>query len=138
MRALDRQSESLQSLSARCAAATGPRSRPRPALRRLEPRLPAPPRVELGVRLLPDPSGGYHPRAGARAEANAQATLAQLEAQRLQIRVDVQQAALSLHAAKASQAATERAAVNAREQLRLAEGRFAQGVGNAIDSATRR
>ena len=140
VRVLDRQSESLQltiralrggywpSLSASAGASeTGT------SLDRLGPAW------NVGVTLSwPIFQGGITRAQVREAEANAQATLAQLEAQRLQIRVDVQQAALSLHAAKVSQAATERAAVNAREQLRLAEGRFAQGVGNAIELATRR
>ena len=135
VRALDRQSESLQltiralrggywpSLSASAGASeTGT------ALDRLGPAW------NVGVTLSwPIFQGGITRAQVREAEANSQATLAQLEAQRLQIRVDVQQAALSLHAAKVSQAATERAVVNARQQLRLAEGRFAQGVGNAIE-----
>jgi outer membrane protein len=135
VRALDRQSESLQltiralrggygpSLSASAGASeTGT------ALGQLGPAW------NVGVTLSwPVFQGGLTRAQVREAEANAQATLAQLEAERLQIRVDVQQAALSLRAAKVSQAATERAVVNAREQLRLAEGRFAQGVGNAIE-----
>ena len=135
VRALDRQSESLQltirslrggygpSLSASAGASeTGN------ALDRLGPAW------NVGVTLSwPVFQGGLTRAQVREAEANAQATLAQLDAERLQIRVDVQQAALSLRAAKVSQAATERAVVNAREQLRLAEGRFAQGVGNAIE-----
>lgn len=135
VRALDRQSESLNltiralrggygpSLSASAGASeTGT------ALDRLGPAW------NVGMTLSwPVFQGGLTRAQVREAEANVQVTLAQLEAQRLQIRIDVQQAALSLRAVKVSQAATERAAVNAREQLRLAQGRFAQGVGNAIE-----
>ncbi len=69
--------------------------------------------------------------------AEARATLAGLDAQeatqRLQIRVQVEQAQLAIEAAKASIAAAENALKNAREQRRLAEGRYAAGVGNIIE-----
>lgn len=67
------------------------------------------------------------------AAANVDATSAQIDAQKLQIRVDVQQALLSIRAAKQTQASTSEAISNARTQLRLAEGRFAAGVGNIIE-----
>lgn len=67
------------------------------------------------------------------AAANVDATSAQIDAQKLQIRVDVQQALLSIRAAKETQASTSEAISNARTQLRLAEGRFAAGVGNIIE-----
>jgi len=38
-----------------------------------------------------------------------------------------------VRAAKASEEATHEAVVNAREQLRLAEGRYQAGVGNMIE-----
>jgi len=57
---------------------------------------------------------------------------AQLEAERLQVRLDVEQARLSLRSAKVSIGATEEALINAREQLRLAEASYSQGVGNII------
>ncbi|MDB4934801.1 MAG: outer rane efflux protein [Labilithrix sp.] len=67
------------------------------------------------------------------AEANADATRAQTDTQKLQIRVDVQQAQLDIRAAKASQVAAGEALTNARERLRLAEGRYASGVGSIIE-----
>ncbi|MDB4945777.1 MAG: outer rane efflux protein [Labilithrix sp.] len=67
------------------------------------------------------------------AEGNAAAARAQVEGQKLTIRVQVQQAQLGIRAAKASQAAADEAVANARERLRLAEGRYAAGVGSIIE-----
>jgi len=67
------------------------------------------------------------------AQANLDAAQAQLSAARQQVRVDVEQARLAVRAAKESLGAAGEAVVNAREQLRLAEGRYAAGVGNAIE-----
>ncbi len=67
------------------------------------------------------------------AQGNLGVVDAQLEAERLQVRLDVEQARLSIRSAKVSIGATEEALVNAREQLRLAEGRFSQGVGSIIE-----
>jgi len=67
------------------------------------------------------------------AEANADGARAQTEGAKLQIRVDVQQAQLGIRAAKAAQTATAEAVTNARERLRLAEGRYAAGVGSPIE-----
>jgi outer membrane protein len=68
-------------------------------------------------------------------EAHAQ--LASLEAQdealRLQVRVDVEQAQLAVRAAQAQGVAAAEALTNAREQLRLAEGRYSGGLGNVIE-----
>jgi outer membrane protein len=67
------------------------------------------------------------------AEANLHYVDAQLEAEKLQIRFQVQQYVLTVRAAKASIDAANEALVNAREQLRLAEGRYQQGVGSIIE-----
>jgi outer membrane protein len=68
-------------------------------------------------------------------EANATASVlrGQYEIQRQQIRLDLEQARLAVRSAKASEEATHEAVVNAREQLRLAEGRYQAGVGNMIE-----
>jgi len=66
------------------------------------------------------------------AQGNLGVVDAQLEAERLQVRLDVEQAWLSIRSAKVSIGATEEALVNARELLRLAEASYAQGVGNII------
>jgi outer membrane protein len=52
---------------------------------------------------------------------------------RLQIEVDVEQGRLGVQAAKATIGAAEEAAVNARDQLTLAEGRYAHGLGSAVE-----
>jgi outer membrane protein len=67
------------------------------------------------------------------AEANLGVTMAQLENERLQVRSDVETAALSVKAAKATIDAAQDALVNARERLRLAEGRYESGVGTIIE-----
>lgn len=67
----------------------------------------------------------------------AEAQLAGLVADRdtliLSVRLEIEQALLAVRAAKASQEAAEEALVNARDRLRLAEGRYQAGVGNAIE-----
>jgi outer membrane protein len=67
------------------------------------------------------------------AEANLDVTRYQAENERLQIRFDVEQAVLTLRAAKASLDASKDGLVNARERLRLAEGRYVSGVGSIIE-----
>jgi outer membrane protein len=67
------------------------------------------------------------------AQANYDYVDAQLEASRLAVRVQVQQAVLTVRAAKAQIDAANEALVNAREQLRLAEGRYQAGVGSIIE-----
>jgi outer membrane protein len=68
-------------------------------------------------------------------EANG--TLAALVAQednlRLTVRVQVEQAQLGVRAAKETISAAQEALVNARDQLRLAEARYAQGLGSVIE-----
>ena len=51
----------------------------------------------------------------------------------VQIRVDIEQAQLNIRAAKATIAAVSEAETNAKEQLRLAEGRYTAGVGSIIE-----
>lgn len=67
------------------------------------------------------------------ARANLAAVDAQLEALRLQVQVDVQQAQLAVRGAKAGGVAADEAVTNAREQLRLAEGRYSGGLGSVIE-----
>lgn len=67
------------------------------------------------------------------AQASARQLSAQLDQERLQVRVDLEQARLAVRAAKASLDAQRDAVLNARERLRLAEGRYAAGVGNGIE-----
>jgi len=67
------------------------------------------------------------------AEANADSFRAQSDSEKVLIRVDVQQAQLGIRAAKASQTAAGEVLLNARERLRLAEGRYSSGVGSVIE-----
>lgn len=67
------------------------------------------------------------------AEANADAARAQLETTKLQIRLDIQQAQIGIQSAKAARVAADEVVTNARVRLRLAEGRYAQGVGSVIE-----
>ena len=69
------------------------------------------------------------------AEANEGALLAQLDGLKLQVGFDVQQARLQVRAAKSSSAAVNDAQLNARERLRLAEGRYETGAGSSIELA---
>ncbi len=69
--------------------------------------------------------------------SEASATLRSIEAQRdvlhQQVRLEVDQARLAVRAAKATIAAADVALQNARAQLQLAEGRYQEGLGNAIE-----
>ena len=58
---------------------------------------------------------------------------AQLETERQQVRLDVEQARLGIRAAKAAIAAADDALADTRDRLRLAEGRYATGVGSIIE-----
>jgi outer membrane protein len=77
--------------------------------------------------------GGLTKAQVSEAQANVMAAVAQLDLQRQQIRSDVDSARLAVRAAKESLSATKDALVNARERLRLAEERYAVGVGSAIE-----
>ena len=67
----------------------------------------------------------------------AEAGLENVDAQRslevLQVRLDVDTARLAVRAAKATISASDEALASAREQLHLAEQRYATGVGNIIE-----
>jgi outer membrane protein len=67
----------------------------------------------------------------------ARANLSVVQAQRAgelnQVRVDVEQAQLQVRAAKATLDAVGEALINAKERLRLAEGRYQSGVGSVIE-----
>ncbi len=58
---------------------------------------------------------------------------AQLAALRQQVRLEVDQAARAVRAAKAALSAAGEALLNARERLRLAEGRYQTGTGSIIE-----
>jgi outer membrane protein len=67
------------------------------------------------------------------AEADVMVADARRESLAQNVRVEVRQARLAVRAAKASRAAADEVATNAKKQLELAEGRYAEGVGNAIE-----
>jgi outer membrane protein len=67
------------------------------------------------------------------AKGTLQNLTAQEDAERLQIEVDVEQGRLGIQAAKSTIGAAEEAAVNAREQLTLAEKRYEHGLGSAVE-----
>ncbi|HXN34162.1 MAG TPA: TolC family protein [Polyangiaceae bacterium] len=67
------------------------------------------------------------------AEAALDSIGAQRSLEELQVRLDVDSARLAIRAAKATIGAAQDAATNAHEQLRLAEQRYATGVGNIIE-----
>lgn len=67
------------------------------------------------------------------AEAGIQSVEAQKALEELQIRLGVDSARLAVHAAKATIGAANDALTSSREQLRLAEQRFATGVGDIIE-----
>jgi outer membrane protein len=88
----------------------------------------------VGAQLLwPMFQGGLTNGTVHTAEANLTYANAALEAERLQVRFDVEQAVLTLRATKVAIDASREALVNAREQLRLAEGRYQSGVGSIIE-----
>jgi outer membrane protein len=67
------------------------------------------------------------------ASGNLQVVDAQIEAVRLQVRLEIEEALLAVRAAKASLQAVAEAVTSAQEQMRLAEGRYRTGLGNAIE-----
>jgi len=67
------------------------------------------------------------------AESNVTGAAAQLTAEELQVRFDVEQADATLEGNKTALTAAEDALINAREQLRLAEARYQTGVGSIIE-----
>jgi outer membrane protein len=67
------------------------------------------------------------------AEANLTSITATRDLTRLQIQLGVNTAQLAVRAAKATIGAADDAATSAHEQLRLAEQRYATGVGNIIE-----
>ncbi len=67
------------------------------------------------------------------AQSNLDNANAQLTAEQLAVRFSVEQAAATLEGSKEALVASEDALVNAREQLRLAEQRYATGVGSIIE-----
>jgi len=67
------------------------------------------------------------------AEQNLKVATAAVGVEQLQVRFEVEQAQATLLANKESLTAAQDAVVNAKEQLRLAEGRYQTGVGTIIE-----
>ncbi len=67
------------------------------------------------------------------AEASLVGLEAQLAALRQQVRLELEQARLAVRAARAARGAAGEALLNARERLRLAEGRYQTGAGSIIE-----
>ena len=67
------------------------------------------------------------------AEADVMVADAKREALAQDVRVEVRQARLAVRTAKASRTAADEVETNAKKQLELAEGRYNEGVGNAIE-----
>jgi outer membrane protein len=86
--------------------------------------------VTLSVPLL---QGGAIDAQVREAEGQLVQADAQLEVERQQVRLDVEQARLGIRAAKGAMAAAQDALANTRDRLRLAEGRYATGVGSIIE-----
>jgi outer membrane protein len=77
--------------------------------------------------------GGARAAAIHGAEADVMIADARRESLAQDVRVELRQARLAVRSAKAAQAAAAEVATNASKQLELAEGRYAEGVGNAIE-----
>jgi outer membrane protein len=69
------------------------------------------------------------------AEANRAAAVANQRSEQLAVEHDVEAAWISIRSATATLASTETAVATAHQQLTLAEGRFAAGVGSAVELA---
>jgi outer membrane protein len=92
------------------------------------------PNINLGVTLTwPLFQGGLTVATVRQAEANLTAITSTRDLTQLQIQLAVNSAQLAVRAAKATIGAADEAVTSAHEQLRLAEQRFATGVGNIIE-----
>lgn len=78
-------------------------------------------------------TGGLTQAQVTEARANVDVASAAEDQVRQQVRVDVVQAFLSVRAARTALVAAADAVTNAREQLRLAEGRYTAGAGSALE-----
>jgi outer membrane protein len=67
------------------------------------------------------------------ADANLRVVDAQIAAVRLQVRLEIERALLAVRGAKATVGAVAEAVTSGQQQLRLAEGRYRTGLGNAIE-----
>ena len=86
-----------------------------------------------GLLTWPIYSGGLVPGQVAEAKATLRSINAQEDTFRLQVRIDVEQAALAVRAARATLTAASLALENAKRQLQLADSRYAAGMGGVIE-----
>jgi len=77
--------------------------------------------------------GMLTPARVAEGRANLAVVRARVDTLRQQVRLDIERARVGVHSAKSALSTSERALDNANERLRLAEARYAAGVGNAIE-----
>jgi outer membrane protein len=92
------------------------------------------PAADVGVQLQwAFFQGGLTDGQASEARANLAVTESNADAERLQVRVDVEQALLNIRAAKASIEASRDAQTNAQARLQLAEGRYQAGTGSTIE-----
>ncbi|MDB5100925.1 MAG: hypothetical protein JWM80_5346, partial [Cyanobacteria bacterium RYN_339] len=80
-------------------------------------------------------SGGAQQAQLDEAKASLEGLQAQADGQRQALQLEVEQARLAVSSEKAAVVAAAESTKNAREQLRLAEGRYAAGVGSVIELA---
>ena len=86
-----------------------------------------------GLLTWPIYAGGLVPGQVAEAKATLRSINAQEDTFRLQVRIDVEQSALAVRAARATLTAASLATENAKRQLQLAESRYAAGMGGVIE-----
>ena len=77
--------------------------------------------------------GGFTSAQVRESEANIVNAVAQLDALRQQVHVDVQQARLAIRAGKATLSSAQQALVAARDVLAQAEARYQNGAGSVIE-----
>ena len=82
---------------------------------------------------IPISAGGLTGAQLREAQANLASLRAQRDVERLQVRLEVEQALPDVRAAKESISAAGDALENVRAQLRLAEGRYEAGVGSIVE-----
>jgi outer membrane protein len=87
----------------------------------------------LGTLTWPFLNGGADVARASEASAAADAARAALAAEVLQVKVDVEQAALAVGEARARRDVSKVLVVQATENLELAEGRYQAGVGSIVD-----
>src|SRR5690606_16028010 len=86
--------------------------------------------VAAAVMTVPIFQGGAIRAAVGQAEASSAALAADLDALSQRIRFELEDTLAAIHAAREAGRAAEETVISAREQLRLAEGRYETGLGS--------